>query len=93
MIGKVQDTMRDIRKSNKNSAALRDFTHWRPMLPGNTRWTGNHDMIAQFNKIHVALEEAYDDANNHFRIDKGVYFNVKAIKYEKCLSGLKNWHS
>ena len=85
MIGKVQDTMRDIRKSNKNSAALRDLTHWRPMLPVNTRWTGNHDMIAQFNKTHDALEESDDDANENLRMDKGVSFTIKAINHEKML--------
>jgi len=37
VIDKVQNTMRDIKRSNKNSAVLRNLTHWRHILPGNTR--------------------------------------------------------
>jgi len=46
-------------------------------------------MIAQFNKMHDVLEEAHDDENTYFRIDKCLSFAMKAAKYEKMLRWIK----
>ena len=46
VIDRSQENMREIRRNNKNIIVLRNLTHWRHIIPGNTRWRGDYGMIS-----------------------------------------------
>lgn len=86
---KIHETMAKIKGSNKNSSALRKFTHLKPSLENKTKWTGRFTMVNKWCKIREDVIEASQQNEANFGlIETSNVFRDACQRLEKVFSNL-----